>query len=86
MQQFLSNGGLSKMLWIILMFTAGLGSLVMLFIEIANNQPPNAYVLSIISGVLTHGATVGGHILGKSAPEAPHAPAITTTGALPNVP
>lgn len=63
------------------MFTAGLGSLIMLFIEIGNGQSPNAYLLSIVSSSIVHGATVGGHILGKSAPEAPH----PVTGGLPNV-
>ena len=62
MQQFLSNGGLSKLLWIVLMFLLGLGGVGMLFWEIATAQTPNAYVLSIVSGVAAHGFTIGGSV------------------------
>jgi hypothetical protein len=62
MQQFLSNGGLSKMLWIILVFLLGLASIIMLFIEIINNQPVNPYILSMVAGVAAHGFTIGGSI------------------------
>lgn len=67
MQQFLSNGGLSKMLWILLMFLLSLGSIVILFTEIWNNQPINPIIMNILIGVLTHGATIGGHILSDQA-------------------
>lgn len=64
MQQFLSNGGLSKMLWIILIFILGLSAIVLWTYEIWNGQAINPAVSSIITGLLVHIATVGGHILG----------------------
>lgn len=80
MQQFLSNGGLSKMLWIILLFMLGLGSILMLFLEIAQGQSPNPFVLSIVSGVAAHGFTIGGSVNTSSQLEA----AQEKTGALIN--
>lgn len=67
MAQFLSNGGLSKMLWIILTFLLSLGAVIIFFLEIQAGQAPNPLVVSILSGVLGHAFTVGGNILNAHA-------------------
>jgi len=75
MQQFLTNGGLSKMLWIILTFILALGAIVIFFMQINGGQTPNPLVVSILSGILGHAFTVGGTIL-----NAPHIGDPTTPG------
>lgn len=62
MQAFLSNGGLSKMLWIILTFLLGLGSVIILFYEIVSNQPINPIVFGIIGSISAHLFTIGGSL------------------------
>lgn len=62
MQQFLSNGGLSKMLWIILCFITALGALVMAGFEIIRGEPINQYVAYVLVGILSHAFTIGGSV------------------------
>lgn len=62
MQQFLSNGGLSKMLWIILTFIVGLSSVVVAGIEIVNGKSIDPYIASILAGIIAHVFTVGGSV------------------------
>lgn len=62
MAKFLSNGGLSKMLWIILCFMVGLGSLIVFMVEVIQGQTINPYVASILSGIIAHAFTIGGSV------------------------
>lgn len=62
MQQFLSNGGLSKMCWILLTFITGLGAVILAGIEIGQGQGINQYVGAILAAILSHAFTIGGSV------------------------
>ena len=79
MQQFLSNGGLSKMLWIILTFVVGLGAVIVAGIEIVGGRTPDPYVASILTGILAHVFTVGGSVNTSSQLESANAKSHTET-------
>lgn len=62
MISFLSNGGFSKMLWIILTFLVALGALIVVIQEIVTGQTPNGWAISILASVLSHAFTIGGSV------------------------
>lgn len=61
--QFLSNGGLSKTLSILLTFLLGIGSGTLLFVQALNGQQPNDIAVGILLSVLgVSSSTVGFHL------------------------
>ncbi len=66
MVAFLTNGGLTKMLTIILTFLLGLGAGIVLFVEVLNGSPINNYVLSIVMAVVGSGVSITGVHVGQS--------------------
>lgn len=62
MKEFLTNGGLSKLLWIVLTFITGLGAIVIAGIEILSGQGINPYIVNIITGIIAHAFTIGGSV------------------------
>lgn len=62
MQKFLSNGGLSKMLWIILVFIVGCVSVAVLAVEILKGETPNPFLMNIVTGIIVHVSTIGGSV------------------------
>lgn len=59
---FLSNGGISKFLWIITVFILTLGCMGIAGYEILHNQPINSIVENILAGIFGHVLTLGGAV------------------------
>lgn len=70
LMQFLSNGGLSKMAYIILVNLITIGAMVIVAIQVLNNEPVNQTMLYLLLIGVGHGATIGGAISGSASQQA----------------
>lgn len=59
---FLSNGGVSKFLWIVTVFLLTIGCMFVAGWELLHNQPVNVLVENVLAGIFGHVMTLGGAV------------------------
>lgn len=64
--KFLSNGGVSKFLWIFAMFSLTMGCMFIAGWEILHDQPVNILIQNILAGIFAHVLTLGGAVNSQS--------------------